>query len=98
MLDNHSVDWNKESLRSLRLRMGWSKSDLARRLDVSCQEVDSWEEGQSIQAKHKGILEVLLHQAEACSEETRMATAAESKLEKTALEQIDFTLVKADLE
>lgn len=99
MIDNHSLDWNKEALRALRLRMGWSKSDLARRLHCSSEEVDSWEEGlSSIEAGIKNELEIILRQAEACCDEVKYTPVAENECNKNALAQIDFSRVKADLE
>ena len=98
MVDNQSLDWNKKSLRTLRLKMGWSRSDLARRLEVSCKEIEFWEEGQSIEGRYKGLLEVLKSQAEDCCNEVRLTPAAEEQLDRSALEQIDFSRVKADLE
>ncbi|MEK2644416.1 helix-turn-helix domain-containing protein [Bdellovibrio sp. BCCA] len=99
MVDNHSLDWNKEALRALRLRMGWSRSDLARRLHCSSEEVDSWEEGISnIEANIKNELELILRQAEECCDEVMYTPAAENECAKQALAQIDFSRVKLDLE
>ena len=98
-LENQMLDWNKESLRDLRLRLGWSRSDLARRLHCSSEEIESLEEGRSLVAGAlKGELEIIRRQAEACSDEVMFMPAAEAQLDKTALEQIDFSRVKADLE
>ncbi|MNJ92539.1 hypothetical protein D3C87_102120 [compost metagenome] len=99
MLGNESFEWNKENLRSLRLRLGWSKSDLARRLSCSSLEVDAWEDGSSsLSNTVKGQLEILSRQADACSDEVRFGPAAENECDKKALSQIDFSRVKADLE
>lgn len=99
MIDNQSLDWNKESLRELRLRMGWSRSDLARRLNCSTELIESFEEGRlSVTALLRGELELLWYQAEACCEEVRYTPVAENELEKTSLEQIDFSRLKAELE
>lgn len=99
MIENHSLDWNKEALRALRLRLGWSKSDLARRLHCSSEDIDSWEEGLSkIEAAIKNELELILRQAEACCDEVKYTPAAENECDKNALEQIEFSRVKLDLE
>ncbi len=98
MVDNQ-FEWNKEALRVLRLRMGWSKSDLARRLQCSSQDVDSLEEGKTlIEISLKNQLELLLRQADACSDEVKYAPVAENTCDKKALEQIDFSRIKAGLE
>ncbi|MEN0060230.1 MAG: helix-turn-helix transcriptional regulator [Bdellovibrio sp.] len=99
MLENASLTWNKEDLRSLRLRMGWSRSDLARRLHCSPEQVEQWEEGHlSIERVQKSELEILLRQAEACCDEVKYTPSAERECEKKALEQIDFSRVKAEFE
>ncbi|UXR64701.1 XRE family transcriptional regulator [Bdellovibrio bacteriovorus] len=99
MLENQNLDWNKESLHDLRLRLGWSRSDLARRLHCSSEDVEALETGhRSIEGALKGQLEILRRQAEACCDEVMCMPAAEAELDKTALEQIDFARVKADLE
>lgn len=99
MLERTSTEWNKETIRTLRLRMGWCKSDLARRLHCSSDEIEAWEEGLSeIEASFIGELELILRQAEACCDEVKHMTAAENQCDKNALEQIDFSRVKADLE
>lgn len=100
MLDNNQqqLDWNKESLRDLRLRLGWSRSDLARRLHCSVGDIEAWEEGRrTVESAICGDLEIILRQAEACSDEVKYTPAAENELDKNALEQIDFTRVKAEL-
>ncbi len=99
MIESNSVEWNKETLRTLRLRMGWCKSDLARRLQCTSRDVEMWEQGaESIRASLIGELELILRQAEACSEEVKFTPAAEQQCEKDALSQITFSRVKADLE
>jgi ribosome-binding protein aMBF1 (putative translation factor) len=96
---DQSFEWNKETIRSLRLRLGWSKSDLARRLKCSSTEVDFLENGKSAVATSvRGELEIILRQAEACSDETKFTPMAENECEAKALEQIDFSRVKEDLE
>ncbi len=99
MVDNHTLDWNKESLRTLRLRLGWSRSDLAHHLHCSSEEIESWEEGNChIEVSVKNELELILRQAEACCDEVKYAPFAEHQCDKNALEQIDFSRVKEDLE
>lgn len=99
MVESYSLDWNKETLRDLRLRLGWSRSELARKLHCAQEEVESWEEGTcEIRPALKSELEIILRQAEACSEEVKYTPAAENECAKNALEQIHFSRVKADLE
>lgn len=100
MLDNNQqLDWNKDSLHGLRLRLGWSRSDLARRLHCSVEDIEAWEEGRrEVEPSFRGDLEIILRQAEVCSDEVKYTPAAENELDKKALEQIDFSRVKAELE
>ncbi|NUN04741.1 MAG: helix-turn-helix transcriptional regulator [Bdellovibrio sp.] len=99
MVESYSLDWNKETLRDLRLRLGWSRSELARKLHCAPEEIESWEDGTGLIAlAMKGELEIILRQAEACSEEVQFTPAAENECAKNALEQINFSRVKADLE
>ncbi len=99
MMENYSLEWNKQSVRALRLRLGFSKSDMARRLKCSLKQVDSWEEGtQDLEIQIKGELEIMYRQCQECSDEVKYAPASEVALDKNALEQIEFSRVKADLE
>lgn len=99
MIEDQAYRWTKEKVRSLRLRLGWSKSELAFRLQCSPQQVEAWEEGgQSIDSVASSSLEVFLHQADACSDEVHYMPAAENQCDQKALEQIDFSRVKADLD
>ena len=99
MLENYSLEWNKESVRALRLRLGWSKSDLARRMKCSITEVDSWEDGSSqLATQVKGELEIIYRQCQECSDEVKYTPVSELELDKKALEQIEFSRVKEDLE
>lgn len=99
MLSNDSFEWNRESLRSLRLRLGWSKSDLARRLGCSAIEVEAWEDGTtSIEAVFRSQLEIIYFQAESCSNEVKLGPSAENECDRNSLSQVDFSRVKADLE
>lgn len=98
-LNENSLEWNRHSVRALRLRLGWSKSDMARRLKCTLTEVDSWEDGtQQIEMQTQGELEIMFRQCEACSEEVKYTPASEVELDKNALEQIEFSRVKANLE
>ncbi len=91
--------WSKENIRQLRLRMGWSRSDIARRLQCSVEEIELCEDGKkNIESHLKSELEILLRQAEAYSDEVRFAPSAENICDKDALEQIEFSRVKAELE
>ncbi len=99
MIENQALRWTKENIRSLRLRLGWSKSELAYHLHCSPAQVDQWEtQNSAMDPDISSTLEILLRQAEACSDEVHFTPAAENQCDKKALEQIDFSLVKAEFE
>lgn len=99
MVERNFSDWNGENLRKLRMSMGWSKSDLARHLQCRSEDVIMWELGERrIEVSFIGDLERLLLQAEVLREEVRVTPIAEQQCETNALEQIEFSRVKEDLE
>lgn len=94
-----SQEWSKETIKSLRLRLGWSQSDLARRLNCASTEVDSWEKG--VRAPGSAALNELflvLKQADACSEEIHNSPLAETLCDEQALGQIQFSDIKEEIE
>ncbi|MGZ3772410.1 MAG: helix-turn-helix domain-containing protein [Pseudobdellovibrionaceae bacterium] len=94
-----TINWDKESVRSLRLRLGWSRCDLARRLHCSSEEIEMWEEGKcEIHMSFFSPLELIFRQAQVCCDEVKLVPVAENECEKMALEQIDFSRVKVDFE
>lgn len=100
MLENHSsAEWTKENLRSVRLRLGWTRSDLARRLGCSQELIAAMEDGSiEIESSAQNDLQIILRHAETCSDEVKHTPACENEMERTALEQVEFSRVKADLE
>lgn len=77
-------------LRTLRRRMGWTSSDLARRLNVKTTDIEVWEKGQPCDDREVLTrIEFLLRQADMCSEEVRHFAIAENFLEDTDLIQCD---------
>lgn len=81
-------------LRTLRRRMGWTSSDLARRLNVKSTDVEVWEKGNPCADREVLVrIEFLLRQADMCSEEIRVRPLAENFLEDGDLNQCDSTRV-----
>jgi DNA-binding transcriptional regulator YiaG len=81
--------WTKESIRSLRLRLGWSQSDLARRLHCQSEFIEDWESGkESPESSLCQELELISHQAEACSDDIQNQARAEKMIEEVSLSQI----------
>ncbi|MEK2687546.1 XRE family transcriptional regulator [Bdellovibrio sp. GT3] len=100
MIENQN-EWNRDSLRALRLRLGWSRSDMARRLKCALTDIETWEEGNGellFNPQIKGELALINRQADEASDEVRFTPACENECDKNALSQVDFSRVKADLE
>lgn len=99
MLNAQRNHWTKENLRTLRLRLGWSKSDLAYHLQARLTDVEAWEDGLLvIEESTVAVLELLKHQAEASSDEILSRPVAEQQCAEKALSQIEFSRVKAEIE
>ena len=85
------ITWNSTSIRSLRLRFGWSQCDLARRLHCEACEITCWEQSESFPSPEVSEqLFLLLKQAEFMSNEMAQLPQAEAYLEKGDFNQIDF--------
>lgn len=84
------------NVRTLRLRLGWSQSELARHLNCRSTDVEIWENGGSIE-NHDFLnqLQFLARQVEMCCEEVKSTPVAESLLDETMLVQIEVGRVKA---
>lgn len=98
MLETATQTWNPEHIVTLRRRLGWSKADLARRLHCETTEVEAWELGSPVTASVQGLLEVISRQADACFDEMKYTPVAECELDKSSLNQIDFSKLKDDFE
>lgn len=86
-------------IRALRLRMGWTPSDLARRLGVQAAQVEGWEHGDELKdSQILNQLEFLCRQAEMCCDEIRRSPLAESQLDKSSLDQIRLDRIDSDKE
>lgn len=84
------MEWDSIKIKTLRRRLGWSQSDLARRLQIESLSVQSWEEGASRpQNQHLQSLELIFNQAELAALEISQSTQAEVTLHRRELESID---------
>lgn len=83
------MEFKSEKVRQIRLRMGWSQSDLARRLQTDVQVIAGIEDGQTIISEDlKSHFVFLLHQAEILSEQIQCIPLAEQLLDIEGLPQI----------
>lgn len=88
------MTWDAEKIRDLRLRLGFSTADLARRLQTECRSIRVWEAGEELpQSFQLQLLDILSNQAEVCAEETAAGALAEHQADDQ-LGQIDLTSVK----
>lgn len=92
-------EWTKENIRTLRLRLGWSQADLARRLSCSFTDVSTWESGENMPDSHvANELILIAKHADACSDEVLSSPIIESLCDRKALGQIDFFDFKEEIE
>jgi ribosome-binding protein aMBF1 (putative translation factor) len=93
------MSWSKENIRTLRLRLGWSQCDLARRLQTETVMVDYWEAGSlEPEPQVQEELELLFRQAVLCSDEIQSRPSAELACEWSAVDQIEFSCVEENLQ
>lgn len=89
--DTHfTMEWGPENIRSLRRRLGWSQSDLARRMQIETSHISDWEAGKELPKKdQQQTLELIFKQAELAALEIVQSTRAEWSLRQRDLESID---------
>lgn len=89
------VLYGGSNIRALRMRLGWTQSDLARRLNCDSHDIELWESGSDMpQESIQNLLELLGKQAEECSEEVHQAPILENFCESKDLGQIDRSEVE----
>ncbi len=87
--------WQQVQIRTLRLRLGWTQADLARRLDCQPKLIESIEAGvetAAVELVHK--LELIAHQADLCGDEIQCLPAAESFCDQEHLGQVELNKVR----
>ena len=85
----------KKQIRTLRLRLGWTQSDLARRLECDAKLVELLEAGHenaAVDLVHK--LELIAHQADLCGDEIQCMPAAETFCDQEHLGQVSLNKVR----
>lgn len=87
--------WDGEKIRDLRLRMGWSQSDLARRLQIDSQKVIQIENGlEQTPTNLAETLELLLRQADSSAEMIFCGSLAEIMFEEDEVPQVDTNSIR----
>lgn len=87
--------WKQQQIRILRLRLGWTQGDLARRLECNPKLVELLEMGLESAATdlvHK--LELIAHQADLCGDEIQCMPAAETFCDQEHLGQVELNKVR----
>jgi transcriptional regulator with XRE-family HTH domain len=87
--------WKHKQIRTLRLRLGWTQSDLARRLECDTKLIESLESGIeniAVEVVHK--LELIAHQADLCGDEIQCLPAAETLCDQEHLGQVSLNKVR----
>ncbi len=87
--------WDGIRIRGLRLRMGWSRSDLARRLSVKSEQVSQWEmDLESPSEYSEAILEMLFNLADSTAEEVACVSLSENFFSEGDLLQVDRITIR----
>ncbi len=83
--------WDGEKIRDLRLRMGWSQSDLARRLEVESRKITELEIGllEEPSTEVASRLDLLFKQAEATADGVSCNSLAEIMFIEDEVLQVD---------
>ena len=93
--DVATMNWNSETIKELRLRLGFCASDLARRLHCESADVQEWEQGFSSPIGYQlQQLDLLQKQAEAVANEVSVTPLADQLLEADDLGQIHVDEVR----
>lgn len=88
--------WDGDKIRDLRLRMGWSQSDLARRLHVDSSVVSQLEMELEHPAQEVSQnLDLLFRQAEASADFVSCGSLAEIVFEESDAPQIDTSSIRS---
>lgn len=86
--------WAPEKLKHLRLRLGMSQCDFARKLSTTPEVIRQFEDGREcVTQECANQLQVLLNQAEMCSQEVYSQPQVESELQRKDLNQIESSTV-----
>lgn len=84
------MDWHGNKIRDLRLRMGWSRSDLARRLHIESAKISQLEmELEETSDDLSQALDILLKQADVSADMVFYDALSEIVFEEDKVLQVD---------
>lgn len=88
--------WDGDKIRDLRLRMGWSQSDLARRLHIESERISQLEmELEKPADDIQQNLDLLFRQAEASADFVSCESLAEIVFDESDAPQIDTSSIRS---
>jgi DNA-binding XRE family transcriptional regulator len=83
------MNWDSEKIKELRRRLGWSFSDLARRMETPSQTVLGLENGDLLPSPEQiQVFDILQKQAEGAAQDTICASLADLYFEQNENGQI----------
>lgn len=89
------IIWDGDKIRDLRLRMGWSQSDLARRLQIESKKISEFE--MDLEETPKDIwsaLDLLLKQADVSAHSVSCNSLAEIVFDEDKVLQVDTSSIQ----
>jgi ribosome-binding protein aMBF1 (putative translation factor) len=88
-----------DAIKDMRKRMGWTASDLARRMNSNSEEIAKWEAGESFpNVSQQRLLDLLLKHVESLSDELQCQMLVENILDKGDLQQVEVNLAREYLQ
>lgn len=89
--------WSSDKIRSLRLSLGWSRAEFARRTGTTRMMVHDWEHSKTCpHAQSIEFLDQLLGENEIHNHKVRLAPLIEQRLVRFRLAQLDFRAFEDD--
>ncbi len=93
-----AMTWNAEKIKTLRCRLGFTQSELARKLHCESDLINTWESAQKNElqgiALHMDTLILLEKQAESAADQIFHSPLAETILEETHESQVHVEAVR----
>lgn len=87
--------WDGNKIRDLRLRMGWSQSDLARRLQIESKKINEFEMDMELTPRDIwSALDLLLKQADVSAHGVACNSLAEIVFDEDELLQVDTSSIQ----
>lgn len=89
------MEWDGSKIRDLRLRMGWSQSDLARRLQIESKKISEFEMGLELAPEEvESALDLLLKQADVTADGVSCGSLCEIVFDEDEVLQVDTSSVR----